>query len=634
MVETTKEEFVPYPYKCNACDMNITWRLSKKDLDNGKVEKSPKNYGEKHSTIHPSLGCNGFAYPLFDKKKKEKVSENIEGDVEEKRKKLRWTLENLIKTTDTVRAIDVCRKRLINPFLYGSKPPVTTGILFHGKPDCGKTTVAMAILESSDIRKYYHVEYLEVDLSSYSHNEVIAAVTAAFNNARKNAIAAGKSAAIIFFDEIGGIINSGSSRVQGLLEDALKKNMDGSESIGKMLVILFGTCNDIYRMSDALKRRFSFRIAWRALQKEEKKLFLKTYLEAVLVDVHVDETCYCDDVYNLLERWGGSGFRELENQIDVWKGMYKKTVLEKTDLIEIIKDYNKVEEENEKNEELKELQELQEQQTEKKKHGRQPTNEDIPTFKAGNKSNAPQQQQQQHLDDDINNMHQTGRDLVLYYVGTSKKNPRTDLIGLTVEQIARKDPVYYAKSIRANELVQKALKGEEIVLTDNDFIKGTYIKTINKEVPITKKEEPKQSELDFNRPIPTKVERKIESKVEQKVKKEHVDLICSQCYHRHIIQIGTDEQYDDDVPLCCHDDLDNLSGCTAKMIIDRSVCSICKKPRDGDENIDDLGEGGFVHLKCILAKSEEEGSAEEYIANHTSEDQFAPTEIEKPKEEK
>lgn len=143
-----------------------------------------------------------------------------------------------------------------------------------------------------------------------------------------------------------------------------------------------------------------------------------------------------------------------------------------------------------------------------------------------------------------------------------------------------------------------------------------------------------------------------QSKVKRDKNDKNVDLICSVCYYRHSIKIGTNEHYDNDKPLCSHNDTDELSGCSGEMITDSSVCSICKKPRNG-KYINDLGEGGFVHGSCIFERkeiaeiekdivkkkeesenigNEVEGTAEEYIAFHTNGDEIALTDrIEKPK---
>lgn len=110
----------------------------------------------------------------------------------------------------------------------------------------------------------------------------------------------------------------------------------------------------------------------------------------------------------------------------------------------------------------------------------------------------------------------------------------------------------------------------------------------------------------------TKVEPKIEKKEEPKVEKKEepkvkentdkmYDLICDKCDYRCSASI---------VDLM-HGDLVESTHCLGYMIEDDSKCSICKQLRNG-KNIEDLGEGGFVHTDCINKQMKEQQNVDQF----------------------
>lgn len=384
-----------------------------------------------------------------------------------------WSLIDLVQTEDLKRALSEFDEDLIKPMRYDA-PLSVLGILWYGASRVGKTTVASLLLKAESVRKYYWIEKIEVDLSSHTHNEIVAAVTAAFNNARNNAIKKDKKGAIIFIDEIGGLVNSGDTRVQRFLEDALKRNMDGSDSKDKLPVILFGTCNEVYNMSKALMERFNVRICWREFNNEERKDLLKKYLETI-THIKIESECYCDDVYDLISQhnYNGTDFDTLSTRTATWSKEFNKSIIHKDELIDIIRKINKNKESNINNElefEQKHSKRSKNNEKdegslkEKKRRGPQPYNGKI-ILTPG---------QQKILDDYLKKWHPTFKNLIVPWV---KKD---GFKGLTMEEIAKKDPtvylVYVLENAKGGDPIYRGKFGDTVKLTIDELLAGYAIK--------------------------------------------------------------------------------------------------------------------------------------------------------------
>ncbi|WP_425323430.1 AAA family ATPase [Candidatus Phytoplasma asteris] len=152
------------------------------------------------------------------------------------------------------------------------EPPL--GILMHGCPGTGKTTLARALAKET------HLPFFEVSSSLFSQKYKGLApqmVKDLFESARKEADK--KNGAIIFLDECEtiftdlGTLKAGSEIAN--VVNQFKTEMTSFENNPEKPIFIIGATNHIDQIDEAIKSRFTYNIEVKPGNKEERKQFLE-----------------------------------------------------------------------------------------------------------------------------------------------------------------------------------------------------------------------------------------------------------------------------------------------------------------------------------------------------------------------